>query len=429
MKLIERAIVVAIAVFLFVFARNLRADDAEIFNDYLKYSQEIAAKHHLIVHAHFDREGSKAKPIDFRYDRYPELERMQLPSGASYVRKKKDGKWIKSDDWGETGNTAPKTATRDFDNWIGLIDAPLMNIGTTRDKSQGAVKPTLVENDEDAKPDEIRFILTREHPTGLAYPHFGFTKFQDKALLHFYGGAMRLGEERLEASIGYDFMFLVNMQVVTPTPSPSASQAATPTGVASERSTSPSVQTGSTRTTGNANAVLNAAMKKMERGSWEVDETMVGNKTIHVHGLINGKDFDLTSETNDKSPPVRQITISILAWISRDNGKTWKKMSPVDRTIYDWAHTAAMAGPRLPPFEIVGTEEHDGETWQHLRMKTEEKVSDESLWHYWIALDPKGEPLAVRQFQGGGIVRGEVMSTKGTYRPSKESFIKPPGIN
>lgn len=209
----------ATAVLLALVARDARGDDAELFNDYLKYSQEVAAKHHLIVRAEFERESSKAKKIAFRYDRYPDVERMQLPSGASYVRKK-GAKWMKSDDWGKTGKPAPTAATKDFENWIALVEAPLNNIGTARDTSQGGVRPTLVENDETAKPGEIRFILSRENPTGFAYPHFGFVKFQDKALLRFYGGMMRLGDERLVASIGYDFMFLVNMKLVTPTPSP-----------------------------------------------------------------------------------------------------------------------------------------------------------------------------------------------------------------
>lgn len=209
------------AVLFATIAQTVHADDAELFYDYLKYSQEIAAKHHLIVQAEFEREAANAKKIAFRYDRYPEIERMQLPSGATYVRKKA-AKWIKSDDWGKTGKPAASAATKDFDGWISLIDAPLKNIGETRDKSQGGVRPTLVENDEDVKPDEIRFILSRENPTGFAYPHFGFTRFQDKALLHFYGGAMRYGSERLMASIAYDFMFLVNAEVVTPTPSPRA---------------------------------------------------------------------------------------------------------------------------------------------------------------------------------------------------------------
>ena len=198
-------------------------DDAKLFADYLKHSREVAAKHHLIVRAHFDRGSSKAKEIEFRYDHYPEVERMQLSNGTSYVRKKGKG-WIKSDDWGETGKPAPKSATKDFDNWIGLIDAPLNDIQESRDKSQGAVRPTLVENDEDAKPDEIRFELRREHPTGFNYPRFAFTGFQDHALIRFFGGTMRLGEEQLVASIGYEFMFLVNMKVVTPTPSPDAAK-------------------------------------------------------------------------------------------------------------------------------------------------------------------------------------------------------------
>jgi hypothetical protein len=385
-------------------------DDAKLFADYLKYSREIAAKHHLIVHAHFDRASSKAKPIDFRYDRYPETERILLPSpsNAAYVRKKgKD--WIKSDDWGETGKPAAKSATKDFDNWIGLIDAPLNDVRQSRDSSQGATIPTLVENDEDAKPGEIRFVLMREHPTGFNYPKFAFTTFQDHALIKFFGGTMRLGEEQLIASIGYEFMFLVNMTMVTPTPSPAASA-----GAANERSTS-----------GDASKLVAAAMKKMEHGAWEVDETMAGRKTIHVHGLLSGKDFDLTSET-DEGVPHREIMIVTLGWTSDDGGKTWKKTKADDRSMYDWVHTAMMSNPSMPAFETVGTEQHDGETWKHVRMKVEEKVPDESLWHYWIALDANGEALAIRKFQGAGIVRGEVMSTKGTYRPSKEPFVKPP---
>jgi hypothetical protein len=387
-----------------IFASAARAaDDAQLFNDYLKYSQEVAAKHHLIVRAHFDGEQSKAKAIEFRYDRYPELERVQLPDGASYVRKK-GASWIKSDDWGETGKPAPRTATKDFDNWIGLVDAPLKNVSESRDTSQGAVKPTLVENGEDAKPDEIRFMMMREHPTGFNYPRFSFTKFQDHALLRFFGGTMHYGEEKVIASIGYEFMFLVKMDVVTPTP---AAAGATES------------------TSDDANKLLTAAMKKMERGSWEVDETLVGAKTIHLHGLLARKDFDLTSESNDNSPPVRQITIVTLSWVSRDGGKTWQKTDAKDRSLYDRAHTAMMS-ESLPLFETVGTEQHEGETWQHLRMKTEEKIPDESRWHYWIAVDAKGEPLAIRQFQGAGIVRGELMSTKGTYRPTKAMFVKPP---
>jgi hypothetical protein len=59
-------------------------------------------------------------------------------------------------------------------------------------------------------------------------------------------------------------------------------------------------------------------------------------------------------------------------------------------------------------------------------MKAEPNVPDASLWHYWIAVDEQGKPLGLRRFEGASIVRGEVMQTKGTYRPSKEPFVKPP---
>src|SRR4051812_9491510 len=101
-----------------------RADDAEQFNDYLKYTQEVITKQHLIVYAKIEFDDSKKKAIEFRYDHYAEVERMQLRDGASYARKK-DKAWLKSEDWGETGKPAPKKLTQDFENWIGLANVPL----------------------------------------------------------------------------------------------------------------------------------------------------------------------------------------------------------------------------------------------------------------------------------------------------------------
>ena len=39
-------------------------EDAKVFSDYLKYSREIAAKNHLIVHARFEPVSGKGKPIE-----------------------------------------------------------------------------------------------------------------------------------------------------------------------------------------------------------------------------------------------------------------------------------------------------------------------------------------------------------------------------
>ena len=138
-------------IFLICVAASLRADDAQLFEEYLKYSQAAVAKHHLIVRAAIEPLGGKGKEIEFRYDHYPELERIQTENGASYVRKK-GADWIASNDWGETGKKAPRSATREFDNWIGLVNAPLRKVQGSRDPSQGKVVPTLVEGGEGENP-------------------------------------------------------------------------------------------------------------------------------------------------------------------------------------------------------------------------------------------------------------------------------------
>src|SRR6266481_6578852 len=47
-------------------------------------------------------------------------------------------------------------------------------------------------------------------------------------------------------------------------------------------------------------ALLSAAMKKMGTGVWSVDGTVTVKKTIKLHGLLSGEDFDLTMEPGVK---------------------------------------------------------------------------------------------------------------------------------
>ncbi len=197
--------------------KTLWADDASQFEEYLKYSQEVVAKQHLIVYAEFEARADSDKKIEFRYDHYPELERIQ--KGGSFVRKKRKT-WVKSDDWGETGKAAPASVTNEFETWIGLLNAPLHNVHQSHDKSQGGVVPTLMKGDDGAKPDEIVFELRREHSTATIYPRFAFAPFPGKALIHTFAGPMCLGNERIMAHFRYDFMFQVQMEMVTPTPTP-----------------------------------------------------------------------------------------------------------------------------------------------------------------------------------------------------------------
>src|SRR6266478_203535 len=62
-------------------------------------------------------------PVSFAYDRYPDNgpERIRCDEGT-FARK--HGKpWLKSNDWGETGQPVSKPTARKFDGWIKLVEA------------------------------------------------------------------------------------------------------------------------------------------------------------------------------------------------------------------------------------------------------------------------------------------------------------------
>ncbi len=105
---------------------------------------------------------------------------------------------------------------------------------------------------------------------------------------------------------------------------------------------------------GKPDALLGAGMDNMSRGVWSVNGTVTSKKTIKLHGLLSGEDFDLTMEPGVKpNTPTRKIVIQARAWICSD-GETWHAGSPDDRLIYNWAHVPIMADRRFPAFEKSG---------------------------------------------------------------------------
>jgi hypothetical protein len=178
-------------------------------------------------------------------------------------------------------------------------------------------------------------------------------------------------------------------------------------------------------------AALTAALKKMESGLWEVKGTIAGPKTLHVQGLINGRDFDLTYHSDDGKPADRQIAIKDKSWSSKDGGKTWKSVSADDRLIYNFVHTPLLSNRMQPDFEEAGREEHDGEKWVHLQLKVPEKLASETQRpHYWLALDATGKPTAIRRHHGPIYMsKDAIVDCKLDYSPPKERTIaKPPGV-
>jgi hypothetical protein len=75
-------------------------------------------------------------------------------------------------------------------------------------------------------------------------------------------------------------------------------------------------------------ALLAAAIKNMSTGVWSVNGTASVKKTIKLHGLLSGEDFDLTMDPGVKpNTPMREIVIKDKGWICSD-GETWHGTSP-----------------------------------------------------------------------------------------------------
>ena len=176
-------------------------------------------------------------------------------------------------------------------------------------------------------------------------------------------------------------------------------------------------------------ALLAAAMEKMSTGVWSVNGTVAVKKTIKLHGLLSGEDFDLTMEPGvNPNTPMREIVIKDKAWICSD-GETWHAGSPDDRLLYNRAHVPIMVDRRLPPFEKVGTEQRDGQTLLHVRLKVpEKKINPKELPQYWIVLDSQGQAQYIghTEMPMFSQAKKEVLYCSFDYAPAKENIAPPP---
>ena len=175
-------------------------------------------------------------------------------------------------------------------------------------------------------------------------------------------------------------------------------------------------------------ALLSAAMKEMSTGVWSVNGTVISKETIKLHGLLSGEDFDLSMEPGVKpGVPIRGIVIKDKAWVCSD-GETWHAGNPDDRLLYNWAHTPIMTGRQLPPFEKVGAEQRDGQTWLHVQLKvSEKKVDPKELPQYWLVVDPQGQAQYIghTEMPMFSQARNEVIHCSFDYAPAKETIAPP----
>jgi tetratricopeptide (TPR) repeat protein len=176
-------------------------------------------------------------------------------------------------------------------------------------------------------------------------------------------------------------------------------------------------------------ALLMDAMKKMSSGVWSVNGTVVVKKTIKAQGLLSGNDFDLTMEPGVKpDTPMRLVVIKDKAWVCSD-GETWHAGSPNDRLIYNWAHIPIVSGHIEPAFEQVGTEQRNGQTWLHIKLKVAEANADPKEFpQYWLVLDPQGQAQYIGRAEMPMWSRGanQVIHCSFDYAPAKETIQPPP---
>jgi hypothetical protein len=176
-------------------------------------------------------------------------------------------------------------------------------------------------------------------------------------------------------------------------------------------------------------ALLMAAMKNMSTGVWSVNGTVTLNKTIKLHGLLSGEDFDLTMEPGVKpGVPMRGIVIKDKAWVCSD-GETWHAGRPDDRLLYNWAHTPIMTGRLEPAFEKVSAEQRDGQTWLHIRLKVAEAKADpKELPQYWLVLDSQGQAQYIghADMPMFSPAASQVVHCSFDYAPAKEKIERPP---
>jgi tetratricopeptide (TPR) repeat protein len=179
----------------------------------------------------------------------------------------------------------------------------------------------------------------------------------------------------------------------------------------------------------NVDPILNAALKNMETGVWLVNGTVTSKNIIKLRGLFSGEDFDLSMEPGMKpNVPLRGIVIGNKAWVCSD-GETWHAGRPDDRLIYNWVHVPIMADRQLPPFEKVGSEQRNGESWLHVRLKVpEKKIKPKELPQYWLVLDPHGQAKYVghAEIPMFSQALNEVMYCSFDYAPATENIAPPP---
>ena len=183
----------------------------------------------------------------------------------------------------------------------------------------------------------------------------------------------------------------------------------------------------------NGPQLLAQGLKLMQASVWEVDATISRAFKFRVHGLLAGKDCDLTVEPEDRNA-FRLIAIKDQLWTSFDGSKTWKledaKGQAVVQRFYAFVHSPLRSETVPPALQVVKQEMHDGDTWMQLRSKkSDKKKAEPQQTEYWIAISQDPKRNGVRRYKGPVTEPGhekEPLHCLATYQPANDKTIQPP---
>jgi len=217
------------------------------FEKFMERSRKIFETNHMVVDLQLSSYDNKIPPAECHYDRYPgKVERIRLPNGGTFARKE-GGKWLDSEDWGESGKPVKSERSNQLNVFAGYAVIPIKSKGESCDKSQGAIVVRLIDQHTDEEGDEeLVFETGREHQANVSYPTYTFLRYKnagpDDAVLYKFSGPIYSqggAKVQLDARYGYLIAVKMNVNVVTPPPISSPQSSVAPSVPASPNARHP----------------------------------------------------------------------------------------------------------------------------------------------------------------------------------------------
>ena len=192
------------------------ADDSETFTRALAYTNAVYSKNHMTVLA--DVDWTKGEKQSFRYDRYPEVERVQQEK-VSYARKT-GGAWLKSEDWAETGKKVSADKGAELDGLISIVNAALHKNLTPPGAPERSIAEIMERRPKDGY-EWVIFETRKEKTVTMAHPQFVFSVRggkDEEGMLIGYAGFQHLGDRDLRANLNFSVLFPIKIVESTPAP-------------------------------------------------------------------------------------------------------------------------------------------------------------------------------------------------------------------